>query len=149
MKIKYGHTNIITKDWKKLADFYQTVFDCVPIPPQRDQKGSWLDKGTGVKNAHIQGMHLLLPGYGENGPTLEIYQYSETLNSEKSIPNKQGFGHIAFQLDDINEVLELALKNGASKIGVLSEHYVENVGLLKFIYIADPDGNIIELQNWS
>lgn len=43
----------------------------------------------------------------------------------------------------------MALKGGAVKIGELSEHYIENVGVLKFIYIADPDGNIIELQNWG
>ena len=74
MKVKYAHTNIITKDWKKLADFYELVFSCTPVPPERDQKGSWLDKGTGVLNAHLQGMHLRLPGYDDNGPTLEIYQ---------------------------------------------------------------------------
>lgn len=149
MNIKYGHTNIITKDWKRLANFYELVFDCKPVPPERNQKGEWLDKGTGVLNAHLQGLHLRLPGLGDNGPTLEIYQYSTTLDSEKSLPNKKGFGHIAFQVDKIDELLELAIKNGASKIGELSEHHVENVGLLKFIYISDPDGNIIELQNWS
>lgn len=149
MNIKYGHTNIITKDWKKLAGFYELVFDCIPVPPERNQKGEWLDKGTGVLNAHLQGVHLRLPGYGDNGPTLEIYQYTTVINAEKSLPNKQGFGHIAFQVNKIEEVLALAMKNGAVKIGALSEHYIENVGLLKFIYIADPDGNIIELQNWS
>lgn len=149
MIIKYGHTNIITKDWERLAFFYETVFNCVPVPPKRDQKGNWLDKGTGVSNAHLQGMHLRLPGYGDNGPTLEIYQYSEIIDAEKPSPNKQGFGHIAFQVDNITEVLQLALQKGAEKIGELSEHNVENVGLLKFIYISDPDGNIIELQNWS
>ncbi|RMZ60243.1 VOC family protein [Chryseobacterium nematophagum] len=149
MEIKYGHTNIITKDWKKLAHFYELVFNCKPVPPERNQKGSWLEKGTGVPNAHLQGMHLRLPGYGENGPTLEIYQYSEVIDSEKMVSNKKGFGHIAFQVDNITELLALALKNGATEIGELSEHHVENVGLLKFIYIADPDGNIIELQNWS
>jgi len=149
MKIKYGHTNIITKDWKRLANFYEAVFGCTPVPPERDHRGSWLDKGTGVINAHIQGMHLQLPGHGDDGPTLEIYQYSEIIDSDKAVPNKQGFGHIAFQAGNLEDLLELAIKNGASKIGEISEHYVENVGQLNFIYIADPDGNIIELQNWS
>ena len=149
MKIRYGHTNIISKDWKRLVEFYTTVFDCIPVPPQRDQSGEWLDKGTGVKNAHLKGMHLLLPGYGSNGPTLEIYQYSEIINSEKSVSNKQGFGHIAFQVDNIIEILTLAIDNGAEKVGDLSEHFITGVGHLTFIYISDPDGNIIELQNWN
>lgn len=149
MIIKYGHTNIVAKDWKKLADFYELVFNCSPVLPKLDHKGDWLDKGTGVSNAHLQGMHLRLPGYGDDGPTLEIYQYSEIINSGKNVPNKQGFGHIAFQVDDITQLTELALKNGAQKIGELSEHFVENVRMLKFIFISDPEGNIIELQNWS
>ncbi|MFN8575868.1 MAG: VOC family protein [Candidatus Sericytochromatia bacterium] len=149
MHIKYGHTNIITNDWKKLCDFYEIVFKCVPIAPKRDQKGLWLDKGTGLKNAHIQGMHMKLPGYDTNGPTLEIYQYSEIIQIDKPQPNRKGFGHIAFQTDEIHNLLEFALKNGAQKIGDISEKYIEGVGLLTFIYINDPDGNIIELQNWS
>lgn len=149
MVIKYGHTNIVAKDWKKLADFYELVFNCSPVLPKLDHKGDWLDKGTGVLNAHLQGMHLRLPGYGDDGPTLEIYQYSEIINSGKNVPNKQGIGHIAFQVDDITQLIELALKNGAQKIGELSEHFVENVRMLKYIFISDPEGNIIELQNWS
>ena len=149
MNIKYGHTNVITRDWKSLCDFYQTVFNCMPVPPARDQKGVWLDKGTGVDKAHIQGMHLQLPGYGNDGPTLEVFQYDEIIDSENQKPNQKGFGHIAFQTDEIHKLLDLALEKGANKIGELSEKYIDGVGLLTFIYISDPDGNIIELQNWS
>jgi len=149
MDIRYAHTNIITKDWKKLSEFYETVFECVPVPPIRNQKGDWLSKGTGVQNAHLQGVHLRLPGYGKDSPTLEIYQYSEVKEQVPAVPNQRGFGHIAFQVNNLAKYLNLALKNGATKIGELSEHDVEDVGLLRFIYIADPDGNIIELQSWD
>ncbi len=149
MNIRYGHTNIITKNWKDLCGFYEAVFNCIPVPPQRDQQGLWLEKATGVSNAHLQGMHLRLPGYDNSGPTLEIFQYEEMVDCEKPVPNKKGFGHIAFQTDEINKLLDLALEKGAKKVGELSEKYIDEVGLLTFIYISDPDGNIIELQNWS
>jgi len=149
MNIKYAHTNIITKDWKKLARFYEIVFNCVPVPPIRNYQGDWLDKGTGVLNAHIQGIQLRLPGDSDKGPTLEIYQYSEMINTERPIANQIGFGHIAFQVEDIAKLLAIALKNGATKIGELSEHRFDNMGVFSFIYISDPDGNIIELLNWS
>ena len=149
MDIRYTHTNIITKDWKNLADFYINVFNCEIVQPVRNLSGDWLSKGTGVKHAHIQGTHLRLPGYGENGPTLEIYQYPEIIASGKPAANKKGFSHIAFQVTEMNVILEKALKYGAKKIGELTTHPVENVGLLTFIYISDPDGNIIEIQNWN
>lgn len=85
MSVKYVHTNIISKSWEKLSDFYQSVFECTPVPPTRDLSGDWLDKGTGLNNAHLQGIHLRLPGYGNNGPTLEIYQYVEIENKPSEI----------------------------------------------------------------
>lgn len=45
MKIKYVHTNIVSSDWKSLADFYINVFGCQPILPERNLSGSWLEKG--------------------------------------------------------------------------------------------------------
>ena len=63
MKIRFVHTNIVAKDWKRLAAFYQKVFNCKMLPPERNQKGKWLDKGLGLPKAHLKGAHLLLPGY--------------------------------------------------------------------------------------
>jgi predicted enzyme related to lactoylglutathione lyase len=33
---KYGHTNLIAKDWKALARFYEEQLGCTPVPPERD-----------------------------------------------------------------------------------------------------------------
>ena len=46
MPTKYVHTNLIAKGWKRLSDFYQEVFDCVPVLPVRDLSGKWIDKAT-------------------------------------------------------------------------------------------------------
>lgn len=149
MKIRYAHTNIIAYNWETLADFYIQVFDCKPKPPKRDQSGLWLDKGTGIKDAALQGMHLSLPGYGSNGPTLEIYQYTNIISSVKPVPNSKGLGHLAFEVDNVHEILDKALNHGATKIGEISENTIEGVGKIQFIYIYDPEDNIIELQSWD
>ena len=73
--MRFAHTNIISNDWKALVNFYIQTFDCKIVPRIRNQSGNWLEKGTGVKNAKLEGAHLLLPGHGEHGPTLEIFQY--------------------------------------------------------------------------
>jgi predicted enzyme related to lactoylglutathione lyase len=36
MRAKYKHTNIIARDWQKLAEFYEKAFGCVWVPPQRN-----------------------------------------------------------------------------------------------------------------
>jgi len=41
IKSKYKHTNIVAADWRKLAGFYQQVFGCEPVPPERAATGPW------------------------------------------------------------------------------------------------------------
>lgn len=147
--MRYAHTNIISSDWKKLSDFYIKVFGCKVVPPQRDQSGQWLDQGTGVRDAHLTGVHLLLPGYGDGGPTLEIYSYSKVLSSPTVEPNSRGIGHIAFEVDDVNSILLSVLEHGGSKNGEISSRHVPGVGKITFVYARDPDGNLIELQSWD
>ena len=147
--MRYVHTNIISNDWQKLADFYINTFQCKIILPERNQSGDWLSKGTGVKNAQLEGVHLLLPGHGENGPTLEIYQYKESLQQDPIQPNTRGFAHIAFEVDNVEKVLKNLLSNGGSKCGDISEKQIENIGKITFVYARDPEGNLIEIQNWE
>lgn len=146
--MKYVHTNIIAKNWKVLADFYIKVFNCKPLLPERDIKGEWLEKGTGVKNASLHGIHLLLPGYDSDGPTLEIFQYSR--NEEKSAPvaNREGFSHIAFLVTDVDEILKKMISHGATRLGEVVRKKLD-YGTLIFTYARDPEGNLIELQSWE
>jgi predicted enzyme related to lactoylglutathione lyase len=146
--MKFAHTNIIARDWKKLSKFYQEVFHCVPVPPQRDLSGDWVVAFSGVQNAHIQGEHLLLPGFGENGPTLEIFSYNEFSGYEKSI-NALGFSHIAFAVDDVKATFDLVKKNGGKPVGELVSQKYPNGKIGTFVYCRDPEGNIIELQKWQ
>ena len=147
--MRFAHTNIVCINWKELTDFYVKTFNCKILPPVRNQSGEWLDKGTGSKNAKLEGAHLLLPGYGESGPTLEIYQYENIENQEFIPPNKRGFGHIAFEVNNVEIILENLIINGGKKFGEVTKRKVEGVGEITFVYARDPEGNLIELQSWK
>jgi predicted enzyme related to lactoylglutathione lyase len=149
MPTKYVHTNLIAKDWRRLSAFYQEVFGCVPVPPARDLSGQWVGQATGISGAHIFGMHLRLPGYGDDGPTLEIFQYGSMPAHPSIKPNTPGFAHIAFAVDDVAAVARAILNHDGSAIGALTVRELPGVGLLTFQYVADPEGNIIEIQNWK
>jgi len=147
--MRYVHTNIISNNWEKLVDFYVKTFECEIVPPIRNQSGDWLSRGTGVKDAALQGAHLLLPGYGTNGPTLEIYQYSKIEAQAIINPNTRGFGHIAFEVEDVEKTLHTLEANGGSRSGEVTNRVIENVGEITFVYARDPEGNLIELQSWK
>ena len=147
--MRYAHTNIVARDWKKLSEFYIAVFGCTLKPPERKLSGDWLDQATGLDKAELEGVHLLLPGHGKSGPTLEIFTYKNTHDSGPVMANYIGFTHIAFEVEDVETIFSYALKNGASKLGEITEKIISGVGVLKFVYFRDPEGNIIEIQSWE
>lgn len=149
MTIRYGHTNLVARDWRRLAAFYETVFSCTPVPPRRSQQGEWLERGTGVPGAALEGMHLRLPGGGDDGPTLEVYQYAEVLENLPPVANRVGLGHIAFMVDDVEATLAAVLAHGGSAVGEVVRTEVPGKGPLTFVYAADPEGNLVEIQCWG
>jgi predicted enzyme related to lactoylglutathione lyase len=146
---RFVHTNLIAQDWRKLAQFYEQVFGCTPVPPERKLAGKWLEDGTGVPDAEICGIHLRLPGYGDEGPTLEIYQYNHYEERPETAANRPGFGHIAFAVDDVEAAREAVIAAGGGTLGEVSSLEVPGAGRVTFVYLTDPEGNIIELQRWS
>ncbi|MBU2514968.1 VOC family protein [bacterium] len=147
--MKFTHTNIVAKDWKTLADFYIKIFNCTVKPPERDLSGDWLDQATGLTQAKLKGVHLLLPGHGTEAPTLEIFTYEEIDEHEPVFANSRGFSHIAFEVDDVETTLSAALNMGASNLGKITRKLIEGLGTLVFVYFRDPEGNIIEIQSWE
>ncbi len=145
--MKFVHVNIVAEDWQKLAGFYIAVFGCETVPPERNFAGKWVEDLTGIGGAAIRGVHLSLPGYKENGPTLEIFQYNEDIAGLRLI-NRQGFAHIAFTVDDVEATLVKIIDAGGSAIGKTVTVPIEGSGTITVVYAADPEGNIIELQRW-
>lgn len=147
--MRFAHINIAAKNWKSLSEFYIKVFNCRIKPPERKLSGLWLDQGTGLKNAVLEGLHLLLPGYGGSGPTLEIFSYQNMNDCEPIMANHVGLTHLAFEVQDVDQTLADALENGGKLLGKVTEKTIEGVGNLKFVYFRDPEGNIVEIQSWK
>jgi predicted enzyme related to lactoylglutathione lyase len=81
IRSKYVHTNLIARDWKRLVRFYSEVFGFEPKGPERDMSGAWLDELTSLREAHLSGVHLRLPGYGDDGRRL---RFSATMNLSRA-----------------------------------------------------------------
>lgn len=145
---RYVHTNIIARDYEKLINFYKEVFGCRSIGEKRDLRGEWLDKLTGIPDAHIMGEHLSLPGYGEDFPTLEIFSYAQMHGGQAHRVNAYGIAHLAFEVDDVEDMLKKVIEAGGSTIGELVHAEYKDGQTATFVYAADIEGNILELQSW-
>jgi predicted enzyme related to lactoylglutathione lyase len=146
---RYGHTNLIARDWRRLARFYEQVFGCVPVPPERHYSGAALEAGTGVPAATLEGVHLRLPGHGSDGPTLEIYTYSRLADSQSPAVNRPGFAHIAFVVPDVTSARSEVLAAGGRAVGEIVTLQTATGARVTWCYLTDPEGNVLELQSWT
>jgi catechol 2,3-dioxygenase-like lactoylglutathione lyase family enzyme len=146
---RYVHTNLVADDWQALAGFYQRVFGCEAVPPERHFSGPTLEAGTGIPGARLDGVHLRLPGHGPAGPTLEVFSYSKAADRVAARVNRPGFGHIAFEVATVAEAREEVLREGGREVGEVVTLSTADGRQVTWCYLTDPEGNIIELQSWS
>lgn len=147
MLARYVHTNVIAEDWKSLSRFYEAVFGCVRVLPERDYSGSDLEEGTGLPGIGLAGAHLCLPGVGPDGPTLEIFQYDELAERSKVVVNSPGYTHIAFAVDDVSLARDEVVSAGGSAVGSVVVVQKPDGEKIEWCYVRDPEGNMIELQS--
>jgi catechol 2,3-dioxygenase-like lactoylglutathione lyase family enzyme len=146
---RFGHVNVIARDWRALAAFYTEVFGCVLVPPERDYSGADLERGTGVPGAALRGAHLRLPGLGPDGPTLEIYQFASMPAGLPAEVNRPGFQHVAFVVPSVADARATVLAAGGRAIGEVVTLRTADGRFVTWTYVTDPEDNILELQSWS
>jgi catechol 2,3-dioxygenase-like lactoylglutathione lyase family enzyme len=146
---RFGHVNVTGPDWRVLADFYRDVFGCELVPPERDYRSADLDAATNLAGAHLTGAHLRLPGHGPTGPTIEIYQYDEMVEDSAPQVNRPGWGHIAFQVPDVEAALEAVVAHGGARFGAVVTLQTSDGRRVTWCYARDPAANLVELQAWS
>ena len=149
VEARFGHVNIIARDWRVLARFYSEVFGCVPVPPERDYAGADLEAVTGIPGAALRGVHLRLPGLGPDGPTLEIYSFGAMPDGEAGPVTRPGLRHIAFGVPSVADARDAVIAAGGGVVGDVVKLRTTDGRFVTLVYATDPEGNILELQSWS
>jgi catechol 2,3-dioxygenase-like lactoylglutathione lyase family enzyme len=147
--VRFGHVNVTSPDWRRLATFYTDVFGCEFVPPERDIRSADLDAATGLQDAHLTGAHLRLPGHGADGPTIEIFSYDALDANPGANVARAGWGHIAFQVPDVPAAVEAVIEAGGGRVGEIITTRTADGRQVTWGYTTDPDGNIVELQAWT
>jgi glyoxylase I family protein len=148
MPARYSHTNIVARDPERLAAFYTEVFDC-PRAAERHIAGDWLARAMGLAEASLHVIHVRLPGFGDDGPTLEIFRMRDLQPADPAVQDRPGLMHTAFVVEDIRGTFDRLLAAGGERLGEIVQADVEGVGRVEFVYARDPEGNIVELQEFA
>jgi glyoxylase I family protein len=63
--------------------------------------------------------------------------------------NRPGLGHIAFVVDDVPDAREAVLAAGGRPAAEVVTLTTATGSKVTWVYVTDPEGNVIELQAWS
>jgi catechol 2,3-dioxygenase-like lactoylglutathione lyase family enzyme len=147
------HTHIITGDIVKCRHFYVDILGFTVAHDITDRPSNpRMDQLLGFKKAHYKHLLLNMPGgptIGSHVPWIEVWQVTGT-PLDKSIykrptGNFQGKGYNAYRVTDLAGLLA---KLKAEGIKFINTPLLDDAGKPDSIYVVDPDGQLIELNQY-
>ncbi len=107
---------------------------------EMSMRGDLLDKVTGLMDAHTDVVFMRTPA----GDQIELIAYHAPADDhglEIAPPNRLGIRHIAFVVDDLNDIVGKLRGKGIETVGSVEQY--EDVYLV--CYVRGPEGIIVEL----
>lgn len=139
MKIKsLSHVGITVSDFEKTVNWYDKMFGFKLIDEQfmTEEQVNKLTNLYGIKNMSIHLGFLRCP----KGGVIEIFEFSEKEEGQKVIWNRNGITHLTL---DVNHVEKWYCKLREKGVSFFSEP--QRTGAVEWVFLQDPDGNLIEL----
>jgi len=141
--MKLVHVSVAARDADGLSAFYKTVFGYEDRRPPTTLSGEKVSRGNGLSDSRIYSIWLTLPDV--EGPFLEMLEYKDTVDRPLPRVNEPGFGHLSFEVKDIETTLEEIIRAGGEQFGEITDFGTANNPFL-IVYVRDPEGNILELE---
>ncbi len=140
MKVKHiDHLGINVQDLTAAKTFFTDLG--FTVVGESSMQGELLDKVIGLKDARTEFVMLQAPDGQLN---LEVIKYHQPIDKDGiqiQDANALGMRHLAFQVDDIEEIVASLKEKGHELVGEMQNY--ENIW--KLCYIRGPEGIIIEL----
>ena len=141
MAITLNHTGFVVRDVEESMKFYRDALG-LHVDRRGESNTPGLAQCVGYDGAHIKTALLT----GADGHVLELIQYINPegvpRDAEAQYPRHvHGATHLAFIVDDIDEVFQRLLDNGGQKLNSPAQMRPD----ARACYLQDPDGNWIEI----
>jgi len=105
---KVNHFSIAVKDLNQVVAFFRDILGLTSIWPIYEYEGQELDESTGLSGAHCRIAKIEV-----GSAILEFMQYLSPPGRElKGNPNDAGCPHIAFDVDNIDEMYKTLKQRG-------------------------------------
>ena len=137
----YNHTSFTVANVDRAVQFWtkELGFRAISVS---DRTGDWQGQVTGIPGAKLRIAHLF--GHGHH---MEFIEYLEAPGNTLALqPNMAGVAHVCLEVKDIEKTIERLLTSGATSQGKLIEVDSGPFKGCRAIYLRDPEGIIIELE---
>ncbi|HWB53725.1 MAG TPA: VOC family protein [Tepidisphaeraceae bacterium] len=149
---RIDHVNLVVENLEKMTDFYRDVLE-LKVTKEVRISGQWIDEVVGLKGV-IADVVYLDPA---EGPRIELIRYQSPAGSRPlgvDAPNSHGLRHLAFRVDDIDQVVarfQMAGVRFASEVRTVPTTQVQYSGgaRKRLVYFHDPEGNLLELCEYK
>jgi catechol 2,3-dioxygenase-like lactoylglutathione lyase family enzyme len=140
------HFGMTVANIEETQAFYGKHFGFAPSEESIQLTESWF--GTGV--AH-EGAQAKIGWLRRDDAVIELHEYVEPKDTRKLAPDitDTAAPHIAFKVDDIDEIREQLLADGvrfySAPVEVASDGSASQLGGIRWCYCEDPNGYIVEI----
>ena len=100
--------------------------------------GAAADEGTGTDNADVDISWLSHP---QGGPKLELLRYQNEPAGRAAHNSQVGAAHLCLRVENLITVYERLSSEGVTFV---SAPHADELGVV-WVYMRDPDGNVVEL----
>jgi catechol 2,3-dioxygenase-like lactoylglutathione lyase family enzyme len=139
--LRLAHTGITVTDLERSLAFWSGTLG-FEVLFRAEAQGAFAETATGVPGADLR--IAMLGGYGHN---IELIEYTRPAERQtlKPRPCDVGSWHLAFMVDDLDEVLPVLESHGFQAVNppAVIESGPRTGG--KAVYTHDPDGTTVEL----
>lgn len=136
MTIKIDNIAIAVRDLEAAIEFFTDLG--LRVLGRDTVSGEWADTAVGLDGNHVKLALLETPdGHGR----LELFEYIHpaAIETEPTLPHEIGMHRVAFNVDDIDESLEIAARHGyypLRSVATYQEAY-------RLTYVRGPSGIIV------
>jgi catechol 2,3-dioxygenase-like lactoylglutathione lyase family enzyme len=141
---KIDHINIVVDDIEKCIEFFELLG--FQVEDRADLRGEWVSLIVGLKDVDAEYVKLALPRT-ETRIELIHFEHPQAVNRpQQSTANQYGLRHIAFEVDDIDTVVNSLRKKG---VRFMSEVQAYPKTGKKLVYFYGPEGILLELAQYN
>ncbi len=140
---KINHINVVVSDLDDAKAFFiQLGFT---VGDESELSGEWISSIVGLPDVRARYATLKLPGTETNLELIEYTSPPSERDSNMDKANQIGLRHIAFEVDNIEKVVQNLRDKGIKFIS--SIHAYPKTGK-RLVYFWGPDGILLELAQY-